>query len=188
MSTGAMDEGAGLDDTLSVHGGPARPGTPGGYPHERIGPYRLLYLLGEGGMGEVWVAEQLEPLRRKVAFKVIKAGMDTKQVVARFEVERQALALMGHPAIARVFDGGATPEGRPYFVMEYVPGVSITEHCDAQKLSTADRLQLFIEVCEGVQHAHQKATIHRDLKPTNVLVSEVDGRARPKIIDFGIAK
>jgi serine/threonine protein kinase/tetratricopeptide (TPR) repeat protein len=153
----------------------------------RIGPYRLLQLIGEGGMGEVWLAEQFEP-RRKVAIKLIKAGMDTKQVVARFESERQALALMDHPAIAKVLDGGSTDQGRPYFVMEYVAGVSITDHCDTNKLSTAARLKLFTEVCEGVQHAHQKAIIHRDLKPSNILVSLVDGKPQPKIIDFGIAK
>jgi eukaryotic-like serine/threonine-protein kinase len=153
-----------------------------------IGPYRLVELIGEGGMGEVWLAEQLEPVRRRVALKVIKAGMDTKQVVARFESERQALALMDHRAIARVFDGGSTAEGRPYFVMEYVPGVAITKHCDTHKLSTAARLELFAEVCDGVQHAHQKAIIHRDLKPSNILVALVDGKAQPKIIDFGIAK
>jgi tetratricopeptide (TPR) repeat protein len=138
-------------------------------------------------MGEVWLAEQVEP-RRRVAIKVIKAGMDTKEVVARFESERQALALMNHPAIAKVFDGGSTPEGRPYFVMEFVAGVPITEHCDTHRLSTTSRLELFTEVCEGVQHAHQKAIIHRDLKPSNILVSLVDGTAQPKIIDFGIAK
>jgi non-specific serine/threonine protein kinase/serine/threonine-protein kinase len=139
-------------------------------------------------MGEVWLSEQLEPVRRKVAIKVIKAGMDTKQVVARFDSERQALALMDHPAIARVLDGGSTPEGRPYFVMEYVAGVPITEHCDTHKLSTEERLEILKEVCEGVQHAHQKAIIHRDLKPSNILVTLVDGKAQPKIIDFGIAK
>jgi tetratricopeptide (TPR) repeat protein/tRNA A-37 threonylcarbamoyl transferase component Bud32 len=154
----------------------------------RIGPYCLLQLIGEGGMGEVWVADQLEPIKRRVALKVIKAGMDTKQVIARFEAERQALAMMDHSAIAKVFDAGATPEGRPYFVMEYVPGVSLIEHCDAHRLSTEERLQLFIEVCEGVQHAHQKAIIHRDLKPSNILLALVDGKAQPKIIDFGIAK
>jgi non-specific serine/threonine protein kinase/serine/threonine-protein kinase len=153
----------------------------------RIGAYRLLQRIGEGGMGEVWLAEQLEPWR-KVAIKLIKPGMDTKQVLARFESERQALALMDHPAIAKVFDGGSTGEGRPYFVMEYVSGVPITEHCDANRLSTAARLELFSKVCEGVQHAHQKAIIHRDLKPSNILVSLVDGRAQAKIIDFGIAK
>ena len=123
---------------------------------KRIGPYRLLQLIGEGGMGEVWLAEQLEPVRRRVAIKVIKAGMDTKQVVARFESERQALALMDHPAIARVLDGGSTSEGRPYFVMEYVAGVSITEHCDTHQLSTEERLELLSEVCDGVQHAHRR--------------------------------
>jgi serine/threonine protein kinase len=154
----------------------------------RIGPYLLVAPLGAGGMGEVWLAEQLEPVHRKVALKIIKAGMDTKEVVARFESERQALALMDHPNIAKVFDGGSTPEGRPYFVMEHIDGVPITEHCDCHQLSTADRLELFAEVCDGVQHAHQKTVIHRDLKPSNILVTEVDGRPVPKIIDFGIAK
>ena len=154
---------------------------------DQVGPYRLLQLIGVGGMGEVWLAEQLEP-RRKVALKLIKAGMDTRQVIARFESESQALALMDHPAVARVLDVGSTSEGRPYFVMEYVAGVSITEYCDTHALSTRARLELFVEVCEGVQHAHQKALIHRDLKPSNVLVALVDGRAQPKIIDFGIAK
>jgi eukaryotic-like serine/threonine-protein kinase len=153
-----------------------------------IGPYRVLQLLGEGGMGEVWLVEQTEPVRRRAALKIIKAGMDTKQVVARFESERQALALMDHPAIAKVLDAGATHDGRPYFVMEYVPGVRITEHCDAHSHDTTERIELFLQVCEGVQHAHQKAVIHRDLKPSNVLVSLVDGKAQPKIIDFGIAK
>jgi eukaryotic-like serine/threonine-protein kinase len=150
--------------------------------------FHLEYRLGEGGMGEVWLAEQLRPVRRQVALKVIKAGMDSKEVVARFESERQALALMDHPAIATVFDGGTTPEGRPFFVMEYVPGLPITEHCDEHRLSTTQRLELLAEVCEGVQHAHQKAVIHRDLKPSNILVAMIDGRAQPKIIDFGIAK
>jgi eukaryotic-like serine/threonine-protein kinase len=153
-----------------------------------VGPYRLLQLLGEGGMGEVWLGEQTLPVRRRVAVKIIKAGMDTKEVVARFESERQALALMDHPAIAKVLDAGSTPEGRPYFVMEYVPGVPITEHCDRHRLSTKERLALVVQVCEGVQHAHHKAIIHRDLKPSNILVSLVDGEARAKIIDFGIAK
>jgi non-specific serine/threonine protein kinase/serine/threonine-protein kinase len=139
-------------------------------------------------MGEVWLAEQTEPVTRRVALKVIKQGMDTKQVVARFEAERQALAMMDHPAVAKVFDAGATPEGRPYFAMEYVKGVPITTHCDRHRLSNAERLKLFMQVCEGVQHAHQKAIIHRDLKPSNVLVSIQDGKAVPKIIDFGVAK
>ena len=153
-----------------------------------IGPYHLLEKIGEGGMGEVWVAEQHKPIHRRVALKLIKAGMDTRQVIARFESERQALAMMDHPAIARVFDAGETDEGRPYFVMEYVQGIPITAHCDRSRLTTLERLDLFRHVCEGVQHAHQKAVIHRDLKPTNILVAVQDGVAVPKIIDFGVAK
>jgi len=153
-----------------------------------IGRYRLLQKIGEGGMGEVWLAEQREPVRRRVALKLTKAGMNTREVMARFESERQALALMDHPAIAKVFDAGATDRGSPYFVMEYVAGVPITAYCDNHRLSTRERLALFMGVCEGVQHAHQKAIIHRDLKPSNILVTEVDGRAAPKIIDFGVAK
>ena len=153
-----------------------------------IGPYHMLRPLGRGGMGEVWLAEQREPVRRRVAIKLIKAGMDTREVVARFEIERQALALMDHPAIAKVFEAGSTPQGRPYFVMEYVTGISITAYCDQHKLTTRQRLELFVRVCEGVQHAHQKAIIHRDLKPSNILVGEVDGKPTPRIIDFGVAK
>jgi eukaryotic-like serine/threonine-protein kinase len=153
-----------------------------------IGPYRLLELVGEGGMGEVWLAEQKIPVRRRVALKLVKPGMDTREVVARFQSERQALALMDHPAIAKVFDAGSTPHGRPYFVMEYVLGVPITTYCDEHKLTTRERLELFIRVCEGVQHAHQKAILHRDLKPSNILVSAVDGKPVPRIIDFGLAK
>src|ERR1700758_716016 len=153
-----------------------------------LGPYHLLELIGEGGMGEVWLAEQKRPVRRRVAIKLIKAGMDTREVAARFESERQALALMDHPAIAKVFDAGTTPEGRPYFVMEYVAGMPITDYCDKHKLTTRQRLELFIHVCEGVQHAHQKAIIHRDLKPSNILVTEVDGKPAPRMIDFGVAK
>jgi non-specific serine/threonine protein kinase/serine/threonine-protein kinase len=155
---------------------------------DSIGPYRLLQKIGEGGMGEVWLAEQTEPVRRRVALKVIKLGRDSKQVVARFEAERQALAMMEHPAVAKVFDAGTTPFGRPFFVMEYVKGVPITEYCDRNRLSNRERLGLFCLVCEGVQHAHQKAIIHRDLKPSNVLVTEQDGHRVPKIIDFGLAK
>ena len=158
------------------------------HPPRTIGPYRLLQLVGEGGMGEVWLAEQTHPVRRKVALKVIKAGMDTAQVVTRFEAERQALALMDHPAIATVYDGGSTPEGRPYFAMEYVKGEAITTYCDRQRLTTQARLELFVQVCEGVQHAHQKGVIHRDLKPSNVLVTIQGDRPVPKIIDFGVAK
>jgi serine/threonine protein kinase len=155
---------------------------------DRIGPYRLTRKIGEGGMGLVYEADQQSPVRRRVALKVIRLGMDTEEVIARFESERQALALMDHPAIARVFDAGATDRGRPYFVMEYVPGQSITEYCDRERSSTLQRLRLFQRVCEGVQHAHQKGVIHRDLKPSNVLVQTVDGQPTPKIIDFGVAK
>lgn len=153
-----------------------------------IGSYRLVEKIGEGGMGEVWIAEQRQPVRRRVALKLIKTGMNTHEVVARFESERQALALMDHPAIAKVFEAGSSENGHPFFVMEYVPGVAITKYCDEHKLTTRRRLELFIQVCEGVQHAHQKAIIHRDLKPANILVSEVDGKPVPRIIDFGIAK
>jgi serine/threonine protein kinase/tetratricopeptide (TPR) repeat protein len=154
----------------------------------QIGSYRLLQRIGEGGMGEVWLAEQQRPVRRQVALKVIKAGMDTRQVIARFEAERQALAMMDHPGIATVFDGGATLEGRPYFAMEYVKGEPITLYCDRHRLSPHERLLLFIQVCEAVQHAHQKGVIHRDLKPSNVLVTILDDHPVPKVIDFGVAK
>ena len=153
-----------------------------------IGAYHLLEPIGQGGMGEVWLAEQKEPVHRRVAIKLIKAGMDTREVVARFESERQALALMDHPAIAKVFEAGSTPLGRPYFAMEYVAGVPITEYCDRHKLTLRQRLELFAAVCDGVQHAHEKAILHRDLKPSNILVSEVDGKPAPRIIDFGVAK
>ena len=153
-----------------------------------IGAYQLRQILGHGGMGEVWLADQKQPVQRRVAVKLIKAGMDTREVVARFESERQALALMNHPAIAKVFDAGSTPEGRPYFVMEYVTGAPITIYCDQHKLTTRQRLTLFVRVCEGVQHAHQKAILHRDLKPSNILVGDIDGLPAPKIIDFGVAK
>jgi serine/threonine protein kinase len=155
---------------------------------EAIGRYKLLEQIGEGGCGVVYMAEQQEPVRRRVALKVIKLGMDTKQVVARFEAERQALALMDHPNIAKVLDAGATDTGRPYFVMELVRGIKITEFCDQKKLSTQERLELFISVCRAVQHAHQKGIIHRDLKPSNILVTTVDGAPVPKVIDFGVAK
>jgi len=152
------------------------------------GKYKLLEELGTGGMGVVYLAEQMEPIQRRVALKIIKLGMDTRQVVARFETERQALAVMDHPNIARVFDAGATETGRPYFVMELARGIPITDYCDRHKLSARERLQLFIGVCQAVQHAHQKGIIHRDLKPSNILVVIQDDRAVPKIIDFGIAK
>ncbi len=153
-----------------------------------IGRYLLIKKLGEGGMGQVWLAEQTVPVRRQVALKLIKAGMYDDSVLQRFQAERQSLAIMDHPSIAKVFDAGTTPEGQPYFVMEYVPGLPITEYCDQKKLNINERLQLFIRVCESVQHAHQKAIIHRDLKPANILVVEVDGKPMPRIIDFGLAK
>jgi serine/threonine protein kinase/WD40 repeat protein len=157
-------------------------------PGTRIGHYKLLEQIGEGGFGIVWMAEQEEPVRRRVALKIIKLGMDTREVVARFEAERQALAMMEHANIASVFDGGATATGRPYFVMELVKGVPITTYCDVNRLTTKERLELFLEVCHAVQHAHQKGVIHRDLKPSNILVTVKDDRAVPKVIDFGIAK
>jgi serine/threonine protein kinase len=157
-------------------------------PGTKIGRYKLLQLIGEGGFGMVYMAEQKKPISRRVALKIIKLGMDTKQVIARFEVERQALAMMEHPNIAKVLDAGATKTGRPYFVMELVRGISITEYCDKNNLDTQQRLELFIEVCKAVQHAHQKGIIHRDIKPTNVMITRRDGTPVPKIIDFGIAK
>ena len=150
--------------------------------------FELIRKLGEGGMGQVWLAGQTSPVRRQVALKLIKAGMYDESVVQRFQSERQALAIMDHPAIAKVFDAGTTPQGQPYFVMEYVPGLPITEYCDEKKFKIRDRLELFIQACEGVQHAHQKAIIHRDLKPANILVAEVDCKPVPRIIDFGLAK
>ncbi|MBK8474779.1 MAG: serine/threonine protein kinase [Opitutaceae bacterium] len=164
------------------------PSAPGDRPGDRIGRYKLLQQIGEGGCGVVWMAEQEEPVRRRVALKVIKLGMDTAAVVARFEAERQALALMDHPGIARVFDAGATATGRPFFVMELVPGVPITRYCDEHHLPTGARLRLFAQVCQAVEHAHQKGIIHRDLKPSNILVTLHDGEPVPKVIDFGIAK
>src|SRR5687767_2249833 len=152
------------------------------------GKYKLLEALGEGGMGSVWMAQQTEPVKRLVAVKVIKAGMDTRQVVARFEAERQALALMDHPNIARVLDGGTSNAGRPYFVMELVKGVPITRYCDQYHLTPRERLELFVPVCQAVQHAHQKGIIHRDLKPSNVLIALYDDKPVPKVIDFGVAK
>jgi serine/threonine protein kinase len=157
-------------------------------PGTVISHYKLLENIGEGGMAVVYMAEQEKPIRRKVALKIIKLGMDTKSVIARFEAERQALAMMDHPNIAKVFDAGATETGRPYFVMELVTGVSITEYCDMNKLDTRQRLELLVRVCQAVQHAHQKGTIHRDIKPSNVLVTLHDDKPVPKVIDFGIAK
>src|SRR3984893_3190365 len=170
-----------FDPDPSQH--PERPPTP-----KFIGVYRLIRKLGEGGMGQVWLAEQTAPVKREIALKLVRGGMFSSVVLQRFEAERQSLAIMDHPAIAKVFDAGSTVDGQPYFVMEYVPGLHITRYCDDKKLSVKDRLELFIRVCEGVQHAHQKAIIHRDLKPSNILVVEVDGKPMPRIIDFGIAK
>ncbi len=172
---------AGLDVTLDHSLLSERPG-------KSVGPYKLLQQIGEGGMGVVFMAEQSEPIHRMVALKIIKPGMDTRQVIARFEAERQALAMMDHPNIARVIDAGATASGRPFFAMDLVKGLPITEYCDTQHLSIGPRLELMAEVCRAVQHAHQKGLIHRDLKPSNVLVAEYDGKPVPKIIDFGVAK
>ncbi len=166
---------------------PPAPSTPLPDPTQ-IGPYRILERLGEGGFGVVYAAEQSTPIRRRVAIKVVKPGMDSAAVIARFEAERQALALMDHPFVAKVLDAGATDEGRPYFVMELVKGEPITDHCDRQRLSINDRLELFIKVCEAVQHAHTKGVIHRDLKPSNILVDYKEGASTPKVIDFGVAK
>src|SRR6266536_783085 len=157
-------------------------------PGDRIGHYKLLQQIGEGGCGVVYMAQQEEPVRRQVALKIIKLGMDTKNVMARFEAERQALALMNHPNIAKVFDAGATEAGRPYFVMELVRGTKITDYCDENQLPTRARLDLFVQVCHAIQHAHQKGVIHRDIKPSNILVTLRDGVPVPKVIDFGIAK
>ncbi len=168
--------------------GDAKPSPAGEQPGDRIDGYTLVEEIGAGGMGTVWLAEQEQPVQRQVALKIIKLGMDTRQVVARFEAERQALALMDHPSIAKVYDAGVTETGRPYFVMELVRGAPITELCDDEGLPTAERLALFRQVCLAVQHAHQKGILHRDLKPSNILVTSVDGVPQPKVIDFGIAK
>jgi prepilin-type processing-associated H-X9-DG protein len=155
---------------------------------QSIGPYRLLKRIGEGGFGTVWMAQQVEPIRRQIALKILKPGMDSAQVVLRFEAERQALALMDHPNVARVIDGGTTEKGTPYFAMELVPGVPVTTYCDERRLGVIERVRLFLPVCRAVQHAHQKGIIHRDLKPSNILVAELEGTAVPKVVDFGIAK
>ena len=179
------------DATLDAPGSTA-PDAPQAYGSasapKSIGDYRLVKKLGEGGMGQVWLAEQTAPVRRQVALKLIRAGMFDDALLQRFQSERQSLAIMDHPTIAKIFDAGTTPDGQPYFVMEYVPGLPITEYCDQKRLRVAERLELFIKVCEGVQHAHQKAIIHRDLKPANILVVDVDGKPVPRIIDFGLAK
>jgi eukaryotic-like serine/threonine-protein kinase len=173
-----------LDHLLAPPPRPRREEQPG----DRIGRYKLLQKIGEGGCGLVYMAEQAEPVRRYVALKVIKLGMDTKAVIARFEAERQALALMDHPNIARVYDAGATEEGRPYFAMELVRGVPITRFCDEHNLGSPERLKIFIQVCRALEHAHRRGIVHRDIKPSNVLVTLHDDVMVPKVIDFGIAK
>jgi serine/threonine protein kinase len=181
-----------LEFSLDTDEGDSIPGRAIGIPSEKIGdqigPYKLLEKIDEGGCGTVYLAEQEQPMRRRVALKIIKLGMDTKSVMARFEAESQVLALMEHAHIAKVFDAGATQTGRPYFVMELVEGQKITDYCDDQRLSTAERLRLFLQVCDAVRHAHQKGVIHRDLKPSNILVTEINGAPISKVIDFGIAK
>ncbi|MFM7806626.1 MAG: serine/threonine-protein kinase, partial [Planctomycetota bacterium] len=156
---------------------------------DQVGAYKLISKLGEGGFGTVWLAERRQPFVQQVALKIVKLGMDSKSVVARFEQERQALAVMNHPNVAKVLDGGLTPTGRPYFAMEYVKGEPITDYCDRQKLTIKERLELFTQVCEAVQHAHTKGIIHRDLKPGNILVASAEGSiGQAKVIDFGVAK
>jgi serine/threonine protein kinase len=179
--TNQLLDGTGLLATVAQASLTERPGT-------QIGPYKLVQEIGEGGMGMVYMAAQKEPVRRKVALKIIKPGMDTREVIARFAAEKQALAIMDHPNIAKVHDAGTTESGRPYFVMELVNGVTITQYCDDNNLTTDQRLELFVPVCHAVQHAHQKGIIHRDIKPSNILVTLHDGVPVPKIIDFGIAK
>lgn len=177
-----------FDPRLSLNGDRCSNGTVGEKIGDQIGPYLLVDHIGEGGGGSVYLAEQRVPVRRRVALKILKLGMDTRSVIDRFEAERQTLAVMEHPNIARVIDAGATEEGRPYFVMEYVQGEALTAFCDANALSTDKRINVFIKICRAVEHAHQKGIIHRDLKPTNILVSEQDGKVVPKVIDFGVSK
>jgi tetratricopeptide (TPR) repeat protein len=188
QADGEADDFLEVSPVAAAHPGPPAAAAAAEQPGARLGRYKLLQKIGEGGCGIVYMAEQEEPVRRRVALKVIKLGMDTKAVIARFEAERQALALMDHPAIARVFDGGTTAQGRPYFVMELVRGVRITDFCNQNNLTTTARLELFLQVCHAIHHAHQKGVIHRDIKPSNILVTVNDGVALPKVIDFGIAK
>ncbi|MCH5373587.1 MAG: serine/threonine protein kinase, partial [Planctomycetes bacterium] len=182
-----LEAGSGLE-TLDAPGASAAPNRGADRSGEMIGRYRLMEKIGEGGFGQVYVAQQQYPVRRQVALKLLKPGMNSHEVIARFEAERQALARMDHPNIATVFDAGEIDAGQPYFVMELVRGVPITQFCDQRRLAMRERLELFIDVCQAVQHAHQKGIIHRDLKPSNILVTLLDGRAIPKVIDFGIAK
>ncbi len=188
MASGDGDPSAGTGPTSGAPSGPAALAGLMEGPGSVLGPYKLLQVLGEGGFGVVYLAEQRQPVERRVALKIIKLGLETKEVLARFEAERQALALMNHPHIARVLDAGATAAGRPFFVMEYVAGVPLHDYCDSNRLTTTERLRLFVEVCSAVHHAHQKGIIHRDLKPSNILVTLIDGKPSPKVIDFGIAK
>src|SRR5947209_6530001 len=186
---GALEQAGGfLHRPAAADGGTGAYVPPSEGPGTRVGPYKLLQQIGEGGMGTVFMAEQQEPVRRKVAVKIIKPGMDSAQVLARFEAERQALAMMDHQNIARVLDVGTTASGRPYFVMELVHGVPITQFCDDNQLTPRERLALFVPVCQAIQHAHQKGIIHRDVKPSNVLVTMYDDKPVPKVIDFGVAK
>src|SRR5450755_4370837 len=179
---GAFDSSIGASDSRTQTINTAAPS------EDDFGRYQIVRPIGEGGMGTVYLAEQRDPIRRCVALKVVKLGMDTGQVLARFANERQALAMMDHPNIARIFDAGATPKGRPYFVMEYIEGVPITQYCDGKRMTIGERLQVFLSVCRAIQHAHEKGVIHRDLKPSNVLLTEQEGKPLAKVIDFGIAK
>ncbi|MCA9194744.1 MAG: serine/threonine protein kinase, partial [Planctomycetales bacterium] len=180
---------ADLDGLPNVEGEEATEEFAAGNDSSRvIGNYELVQKIGSGGMGEVWVAKQSKPVKRRVALKLIKAGMDSKQVVSRFEVERQALAAIDHPNVAKVLDAGTTPLGQPFFVMELVNGAPLTKYCDEAKLSVQERLELMVQIASAVQHAHHKGIVHRDLKPANILVTVIDGKPVPKIIDFGLAK
>ena len=188
MFSGPDPDATMTQDSASAAARPARAPRGDGIGTVIAGRYTLVETIGEGGMGSVYLASQIEPVKRQVALKLIKTGIDSRGVLARFDAERQALALMDHPNIARIYDGGLTPASQPFFVMELVRGVPLTEYCDGERLSVRARLELFVSVCQAVQHAHQKGIIHRDLKPGNVLVTEVDGRPTPKVIDFGVAK
>src|SRR6516164_10129352 len=183
----AEDRSDGADFTIASAPRVDRPGR-SGVGQVIAGRYTLREVLGEGGMGTVYRADQTAPVKRQVALKLIKIGMDSRAVLARFDAERQALALMDHPNIARVYDGGTTEAGQPFFVMELVRGEPITQYCDRKRLPVRSRLELFVSACQAVQHAHQKGIIHRDLKPSNLMVTEVDGRPTPRVIDFGVAK
>ena len=183
-----LDDNPGPDDASSTSAGTADYRPISESSNVIAGRYTLKERIGEGGMGEVWVAKQTEPVKRKVALKLIKTGMDSRAVLQRFEQERQALAMMDHPNIAKVLDAGMTPNGQPFFVMELVSGLPLSRFCDEAKLTTRERLELFVPICKAVQHAHHKGIVHRDLKPANILISMIDGKPMPKVIDFGVAK